>query len=105
MIFIEVRKEMIKGKNYEVTAKNVLGHEIIGLKVKVVKSTDEKRVGSAGVIVDETKNTIVIFKGKEKTTLPKNECEFEFDLENEKVLVNGKEMMKRPEERAKEWKC
>jgi ribonuclease P protein subunit POP4 len=105
MIFIEVRKEMIKGKNYEITAKNILGHEMIGLKVKVVKSTDEKRVGSAGVIVDETKNTIVILKGKEKVILPKNECEFEFDLDNEKVLVNGKEMMKRPEERAKEWKC
>jgi len=99
-----VRKEMIKGKNYEITAKNILGHELIGLKVRVVKSTDPKREGSEGIIVDETKNTIVAKKGKEKITFPKNECEFEFDLDNEKVVLNGKEMMKRPEERAKEWK-
>ncbi|VVB76353.1 Ribonuclease P protein component 1 [uncultured archaeon] len=104
MMFIEVRKEMIKGKNYEITAKNILGHEVIGLKVKVVKSTDEKRVGAKGIIVDETKNTFVVKCGKEKVTLPKNECEFEFDLDSEKVLVNGKEIMKRAEERAKEWK-
>ena len=95
---------MIKGKNYEITAKNILGHEMIGLKVKVVKSTDPKREGSEGIIVDETKNTVVILRGSEKVLLPKKECEFEFDLGGEKVLINGMKIMMRSEERAKEWK-
>ena len=99
---------MIKGKNYEITKENLLGHEMIGLKVKVINSTDDGKKGKEGVIVNETQNTFVILstapKAKEEIVLPKHECEFEFDLGNEKVKINGKDVLRRPEERVKEWR-
>jgi ribonuclease P protein subunit POP4 len=97
------KAEMIKGKNYEITARNLLGHEMIGLEVKVVKSTDQKRIGVNGIIVEETQNTFEVKSGGKKIVLPKKECEFEFNLGEEKVIVNGAQIVKRPEDRAKEW--
>lgn len=107
-------KGMIKGKNYEITAKNILGHEMIGLRMKVVGGSDESRKGIGGRVLDETLKTFIVLgghqgekakEGKEKKyVLPKEECMFEFDLGGEKVTVSGKEIMKRPEDRAKEWR-
>lgn len=99
---------MMKGKNFEITAKNIFGHEMIGLEVKVIKSTDPSRTGIEGMVVDETQNTFKI-KGKhgsEKKVyiIPKKECEFEFVIGDEKAIVNGSEIVKRPQDRAKEWK-
>jgi ribonuclease P protein subunit POP4 len=100
-------KEM-KGKCYEITSKNILGHEMIGLNVKVIKSTNIAREGIKGVVVDESQNTFVILgskgKNEKKFILPKKECEFEFDLENEKVIVKGIDVLKKPEERVKDYK-
>ncbi|MFA5126201.1 MAG: ribonuclease P protein subunit [archaeon] len=109
MIFRRDEGEMIKGKNYGITAANLLGHEIIGLSVKVIKSTDKGRVGMEGVIVNETQNTFVLLGNcgeKEKEfVIPKKECEFEFDLGNdEKVIVKGNDVLKKPEERVKEFR-
>jgi len=100
---------MIKGKNYEITKENLLGHEMIGLKVKVIESTDGGKEGKEGVVVNETQNTFVILsqalgEAKEEIVLPKKECEFEFDLGNEKVKVKGNDVLKRPEDRVKEWR-
>ncbi len=104
---------MIKGKNYSITAENIKGHEMIGLEVLVKKSSDKSREGIIGKIVDETKNTFIV-EGKhespkgevkiKKFIMPKKECEFEFNLNGEKVIVKGIEIMRRPEERAKEWR-
>jgi len=88
---------MIKGKMYEINEKNLKNHEMIGLKVKIVDSTDPKRIGEKGTIVDETKNTFIL---DSKKRIPKKECVFEFDI-NKKVIVNGAEIEKRPEERLK----
>lgn len=94
---------MIKGKHYEITAKNIKSHELIGLLVKVVNSTDQSRVGLTGIVLDETKNTIVIESKGKKVTLPKVECDFEFDLNNEFIVLKGNEILKRPEMRVKDF--
>lgn len=99
----------MKGKCYEITSKNILGHEIIGLNVKVIKSTDNAREGINGIVLDETLNTIIVLgkhksKMNEKFILPKKECEFEFDLENEKVMIKGNDILKRAEDRVKEYR-
>jgi len=101
---------MIRGKGYEIAAKNLAAHEWCGLKAKVVESTDPKRKGTEGVVVDETQNTLVLeAKGKE-IVVPKKECVFEFDLGKdekgnaEKTALKGKDFLKRPEDRAKETK-
>lgn len=95
---------MIKGKCYEITKENILGHELIGLEVKVIESTDPKKTGIKGIVVDETQNTfIIVFDGKEKI-IPKKECDFEFNLNGEKAEVKGKGIIRRSEDRTKEFR-
>lgn len=100
---------MIKTKTCEITKENLKGHEMIGLEVLVVKSSDGTRKGIEGKIVDETKETFRIFgnhgKGSKKEFIvPKKESEFEFNLNGEKVVIIGNEINKKPEDRVKEWR-
>jgi ribonuclease P protein subunit POP4 len=91
----------MKGKNYEITPQNIKNHEIIGLDVCVVESSDPGRKNIKGKVIDETKNTIKIKVGEDTKVFPKKECVFEFDI-REKVVIDGKEIMKKPEDRLKE---
>lgn len=99
---------MIKEKKYEITPENCKAHELIGLKVKVIKSSDKAREGISGIVVDETQNTFKI-SGKHNACekefiIPKKECEFEFELGDEKVIIKGNEIAKRPQDRLKDWR-
>jgi ribonuclease P protein subunit POP4 len=84
------------------TPENLVRHELIGLRAKVVESSNPKNVGIKGRIVDETRNTFTIEKkdGKEKKLI-KEENVFVFDLSGEKVRVEGKILVGRPEDRIK----
>ena len=44
----------------KITPKNIVKHEIIGLKVKVIKSKNKYNIGISGIIVDETMKTLLI---------------------------------------------
>lgn len=90
-------------KKYEITTKNFLNHEWIGLETKIVDSFDKGKKIS-GKIINETQNTIWIEKNGEKKIIPKKECVFEFDLGKEKIIVNGKDVLKRPEDRIKNFR-
>lgn len=92
---------MIKGNGYGITAENFYQHELIGLSVSIIGSSDAKRIGTKGVVVDETQNTFVLINKDKKIVVPKKECVFEFDLGNEKVVLEGKKVLKRPEDRLK----
>ena len=85
----------MKGKNYEITAQNIRNHEIIGLDIEVVESSDPGRKNIKGKVIDETKNTLIVKIGEDTKVLPKKECVFEFDI-GEKVRIIGKEIMKKP---------
>ncbi|MEM4662581.1 MAG: ribonuclease P protein component 1 [Candidatus Diapherotrites archaeon] len=76
-------------------------NEIIGLKVKVIDSPDKGRVGLTGVIVDETKNTLKIDVGGEEKILPKAEVVLEFEQDGEKVVLDCRKIMFKPEDRIK----
>lgn len=91
----------LKGHNYEITAKNVLAHELIGLEARVCAGTDKGRMGLKGIVVDETKNVIVIEDNGVEKKVPKKESSFEFSLGKEKVVVEGKRIMFRPQDRVK----
>ena len=84
-----------------ITAQNLVRHELIGLKVKIAKSTDPTQK-FAGTVVDETYNTLKIeAKGKERV-IPKKNSIFIFILPNGmKVEVEGKILISRPEDRIK----
>lgn len=84
------------------TPENLVRHELIGLRMKVVDSSNPKNVGIKGRIVDETRNILVIEKtdGKE-VKLVKEENVFVFDLGGERISVDGKILVGRPEDRIK----
>lgn len=84
-----------------ITPYNILRHELIGLRARVVNST-HKGYECGGRIVGETRNTIEIEqKGKVKT-LPKDCIVLELDLPDGCVVrVDGKLLIARPEDRIK----
>jgi len=86
-----------------ITPENLVRHELIGLRLKVAKSSDPTQKGLYGKVVDETYNTMRIEteKGEEKV-IPKANTIFIFTLPNRmKVEVDGKVLISRPEDRIK----
>jgi len=85
-----------------ITPKNLVYHELIGLKARVLESTNKSLEGLEGRVVDETRNTLTLeIRGKEKS-LAKEQNIFSFALpQGEKVRVEGKLLVARPEDRIK----
>ncbi|WP_010479075.1 ribonuclease P protein component 1 [Thermococcus zilligii] len=87
-----------------VTAKNILWHELIGLKAKVIRASHPELVGIEGYVLDETRNTLTIL-GDRVWTVPKDVAEFEFETAAGKIRVNGINLVGRPEMRLKKrWR-
>lgn len=85
-----------------ITPQNVFRHEFIGLTVEVTDSTNEGLIGLHGIIIDETRNTIKIDTGKDEKIIPKDSVTLLFTLpEGEKVSIDGKVILARPEDRIK----
>lgn len=84
-----------------ITARNLLRHELIGLKVRVTDSTDPGLKGVEGEIVDETMKTLTIKKGDRRLMVPKSNTRFAFSINGREVTVEGRALAGRPEERVK----
>ncbi len=86
-----------------ITKKNLLYSTFIALPVEVINSSQQELIGVNGIVVDETKNLIVIEKeNKKEVKIPKISCIFRFTCESgEKVDVEGKKICFRPHERPK----
>ena len=84
----------------EYNNKNIVLHELIGLKVEVVKSLDAYQKGIKGKVVDETRNTLLVFtdEGRRKRVL-KNISTFKFIAGKNRFIVPGEEIRFRPFER------
>lgn len=82
---------------------NLLQHELIGLEVSVTESSDPTLLDTSGKIIDETRNTIVINGGGEKVRkIAKSTSTLLITLpDGEKVTVDGKKLVGRPEERVR----
>lgn len=77
-------------------------HEIVGLTCKVIDAENKNLIGLQGKIIDETRNTIII-QTKDKTkVLLKEQVTLEFTNNDQKITINGKKLLKRPEERIKD---
>jgi len=93
------------------SSKTLARHELIGLKVEVVESTNKSQIGAIGTVIDETRQTLTIELEKKKIasiqkpterSYVKDQCSFRFTLPNgEKVRVDGKVLVARPEDRIK----
>ncbi|MEM5879706.1 MAG: ribonuclease P protein subunit [Candidatus Aenigmatarchaeota archaeon] len=89
---------------------NLVRHELIGLKVKILDSKNKSLKKIKGIVIDETYNTIIIEKkNKKRKVVPKKSTIFLFELDNnKKVKVLGDILIGRPEDRIKKkfpkWK-
>ena len=79
---------------------NLRKHELIGRSVAVVRSTDPSLVGIRGLVIDETRNTLVVEAAGREKRVPKHGARFRFDVQGG-VEVDGDEILFRPEDRVK----
>ena len=76
-------------------SKNFLRQEFIGLKAKVLESSDASLKGIEGVIIDETKNILIIETKRGIKKIAKDIAIFEINGN----VVDGKKIKYRPEDR------
>lgn len=79
--------------------KTVFPHELIGEEVRVIKATNPSLVDVTGKVVDETKATLRVLQDGMIKTLLKNAIVLKL-LRTGKI-IDGKTLMKRPEDRLK----
>ena len=75
-------------------------HELIGLKIAVIHSSNPLHWGIKGVVVDETKNMLVIADNSKKMQIPKEEATLGFTLSDGKFIeISGRQLLGRPVDR------
>lgn len=86
-----------------ITPQNLFQHELIGLNVEIIKSSHRGLVGIKGKVIDETRNTILVeTNDRKESVIPKNMVIFHFQTpEGQKVEIDGKILVSRPEDRIK----
>lgn len=83
---------------------NLLQHELIGLEAEIIESKNSNLKGKKGVIMDETRNTLTLEEGGELKVIPKKEVSLSVTLpQGEKVKVEGRKLVARPEDRVKKF--
>jgi ribonuclease P protein subunit POP4 len=86
-----------------ITPQNIMRHELVGLEVKIIHSSNGDLEGIKGKVVNETKKTITIEDGEgNEKIIPKGSTTFHFTLpEGVTVEIDGKIIVSRPEDRIK----
>ncbi|MBA5941785.1 MAG: ribonuclease P protein subunit [Methanophagales archaeon] len=87
----------------KITPGNLLQHELIGLRITVVESSNRNLQGLEGTVVDETRNMLVIEdERKNLKKIPKAGNRFIFGLGGGvRASVKGTQIVSRPEDRIK----
>lgn len=81
---------------------NILRHELIGLRASIWRSKNPQLRGTRGLVIDETRNTLVLEQKTGRKTIPKDISTFRFWLPNGAVVeVDGARLVGRPENRLK----
>ena len=85
--------------------RNFIQDELIGLNLIVYESKDPTLIGVEGKIIDETQNTFEIQTNENKIKrIIKEICRFKFRISEDKsVIINGKILKGRPEDRLKKF--
>ena len=90
---------------------NIIHHELIGLDIKVVDSTNSSLNGIEGRIIDETKNMFKVETDELEKMIPKSGSSFIFTISSShqtndgkrylpsKIKVDGRLLLSQPENR------
>jgi ribonuclease P protein subunit POP4 len=84
-----------------ISPRNLIRHELIGLDVEIIDSTDPSLKNLKGRIIDETKNTLTIDVAGSRKRVAKGICTFQFSLDEARVEVIGRVIVGRPQDRIK----
>ena len=99
----------------EIIPSTLIYHELIGLEVKVICSTNPVLTGTLGRVIDETKNMLIIENLQSRELkIPKADSEFLFRIPTELsekgrrsdtfVQIQGNLLLSQPENRIKNIK-
>ena len=85
--------------------RDVYVREMIGLKVHITEHKDPGITGITGVVMDETRNTLLLEVDGKRLRIPKKGSEMEFEVRKVGsrvwVPVSGDHLVFRPEDRTK----
>jgi ribonuclease P protein subunit POP4 len=85
-----------------ITPNNVVRHELTGLPLHIVESTDPNLVCRRGVVFGESKKMIDVRTERGELRVPKDNSVFDMTLPDGTVLrINGSVLLGRPEDRMK----
>jgi ribonuclease P protein subunit POP4 len=83
-----------------ITAANIYAHELVGLRVRVVESTNSSLTGITGTVVIETKNTMTIRSGNNTKQIAKAIAKkIEVTTPAGACFISGSSLIARPEDR------
>ncbi|MEM3436906.1 MAG: ribonuclease P protein component 1 [Nitrososphaerales archaeon] len=89
----------------KITPATIQFHELIGLEVRIIKSSDPSLKNIFGRVVDETKNTLKLYIKDNVKTIPKAHSVFIFNLpDGTKVRIHGSLLVGRPEDRLERFR-
>ncbi len=84
-----------------VSVSNILYNDLVGLRARIISSTDPTHLRVEGTVVDETARTLTLaVPGRGDRVIPKMTSTFAF-FAPEEIAVEGKEISFSPEERLK----
>jgi ribonuclease P protein subunit POP4 len=85
-----------------ISPENIVRHELVGLAVEVVESSNPSQKGIRGEVSDESRNMLTIETEQGPRSVAKGDCVFVFTLPGgERVRVKGALLVARPEDRVK----
>ncbi len=83
-----------------ITPQNVIRHELIGLEVRVARSSNPAQTGISGLIVDESRNMLVIHTICGVKKIQKKYAAFDLRLPDDTLVrVDGSVLVMQPENR------
>ena len=80
-------------------AKDALTMELIGKDIEIKDAKNSSLVGIKGQVIDETKYTLMIMHDGKKKTIMKQDVKIMVKVKDKRVLLEGKLLVKRPEDR------
>jgi len=81
---------------------NIIKNELIGLEIKISKSTNKANIGIEGTVIDESRNMFIINTSKGQKKIIKKDNMFEIKLPDGNVVeIDGNILIGKPESRLK----